>query len=100
MWGGSTFHFLDAEPAMHQAFEDFNINVPSDPYAGVILAYAYVQSRDFFAMVGDYQYGKPVENPPILKNFTAITPIQSTLRLTNLTDLTVEFNNSNPGGNR
>jgi hypothetical protein len=100
MWGGSNLYFLDAEPALNQAFEDFNINAASDPYAAVILVYVYIQSLKTYAMALDLEYGKPFVNPPILHNFTAVTPIQSTMRITNLTDLTLEFNNSNPGGFR
>lgn len=78
-----------------------NINAPSDPYAAVILAYAYVQSIDTYVIASDLQYGKPVANPPILQNFTSVPgAIASTLRITNLTGLTDEFNNSNPGGYR
>lgn len=78
-----------------------NINAPSDPYAAVILAYAYVQIEDVFIIASDLEYGKPVANPPILANFTAVpNAIGSTLRVTNLTGLTNEFNNSNPGGYR
>jgi len=78
-----------------------NINAPSDPFAAVILAIAYVQAEDIFIIASDLQYGKPIANPPILSNFTdAPGAIASTLRVTNLTGLTNEFNNSNPGGFR
>ena len=87
--------------ALNSAFYYMNINAPSDPYAAVILAYAYVQSLGMFVIASDLQYGKPVVNPPILQNFTAVPgAIADTLSIVNLTDLTVEFNNSNPGGFR
>jgi hypothetical protein len=56
---------------------------------------------DLYVIALDLQYSKPVETPPILQNFTAVPgAIESTLRVTNLTGLTVGFNNSNPGGYR
>ncbi|KAH9209051.1 FAD binding domain-containing protein [Leptodontidium sp. 2 PMI_412] len=103
LWAGAETFFYTPETAaeLNNAFYWLNINAPSDPYAQVILAYAYVQSFDKYVVASDLQYGKPIANPPILKNFTD-TPraIASTLRVTNLTGLTVEFNNSNPGGFR
>jgi len=100
MWGGSNTYLINSSTTLLNAFESFDINAPSDAYAAVILAYAYVQQEDVYIIVGDYQYGKPVVNPPILQNFTTVPAIASTMRITNLTDLTIEFNNTNPGGFR
>lgn len=103
LWAGSETFLYDnvTSAGLDNAFYNMNINGPSDPYAAVILAYAYVQSIDTYVIASDLQYGKPVANPPILQNFTAVPgAIASTLRITNLTGLTVEFNNSNPGGFR
>jgi hypothetical protein len=103
LWAGSETYIYDNATAagLDNAFYNMNINAPSDPYAAVILAYAYVQSIDTYVIASDLQYSKPVVNPPILQNFTAVPgAIASTLRITNLTGLTVEFNNSNPGGFR
>lgn len=103
LWAGAETFFYSNETsvALNNAFYWLNINAPTDNYAQVILAYAYVQSLDQYIIASDLQYGKPVANPPILKNFTEVPgSIASTLRITNLTGLTVEFNNSNPGGFR
>jgi FAD/FMN-containing dehydrogenase len=103
LWAGSeTFIYSnETAAAINNAFYWLGINAPSDPYAQVIIAYAYVQSADLYVIASDLQYSKPVANPPILQNFTAVPgAIADTLRITNLTDLTVEFNNSNPSGYR
>lgn len=103
LWAGSETYIYDniTAAALNSAFYHMNTNAPSDPYAAVILAYAYVQAEDIYAIASDLQYGKPVVNPPILSNFTAVPgAIASTLRITNLTGLTQEFNASNPGGFR
>ena len=103
LWAGSqTFIYNnDTAASLNEAFYYLNINAPSDPYGQVILAYAYVQSLDTYIIASDLQYGKPVVNPPILQNFTAVPgAVASTLSIRNLTSLTQEFNNSNPGGFR
>lgn len=103
LWAGSeTFFYSNATAtALNTAFQNLNINSPSDPYAQVILAYAYFQPYDLFVIASDLQYGKPVANPPIFSDFTAVPgAIASTLRITNLTGLVSEFAASNPDGFR
>ncbi|KAK9436350.1 FAD binding domain-containing protein [Metarhizium brunneum] len=103
MWAGSQAFLLTNETAtaINNAFYHLAINSPQDPYAQIILAYAYVQSQGVYVIASDLQYGKPTPNPAILNNFTSIKgPVADTLRVTNLTGLTLEFNSSNPGGFR
>lgn len=103
LWAGSdTFLYTnETATAINSAFYYLGINAPSDPYAQVIIAYAYAQSEDVFVIASDLQYAKPVPNPPILQNFTSVPgAITSTLRIVDLANLTVEFNNTNPGGFR
>lgn len=103
LWAGSdTFLYSnETAAAVNNAFYYLGINAPSDPYAQVIIAYAYAQSEDVFIIASDLQYAKPVANPPILQNFTSIPgAIASTLGVVTLSDLTIQFNNSNPGGFR
>ncbi|KOS16605.1 Bifunctional solanapyrone synthase [Escovopsis weberi] len=101
-WAGSNtiMYTEESSAAMTDAFYHFGINAPSDPLAQTIIAYAWVQEMDTWVIVADLQYAKPVANPPILQNFTAIPSVSSTLRQVDLPSLTVEFNNSNPGGYR
>ncbi|KIN08813.1 hypothetical protein OIDMADRAFT_175526 [Oidiodendron maius Zn] len=103
LWAGSeTFIYTEeTAAAINNAFFYLGVNAPSDPFAQVILAYAYAQAEDLYIIASDLQYGKPVVNPPILQNFTAVPgAVASTLRITDLVDLTIEFNNTNPGGFR
>lgn len=103
LWAGSETFVYDpiTSTALNNAFYWLGINAPSDPYAQVILAYAFIGYADLYIIASDLQYSKPVPYPPILQNFTTVPgAIASTLRITSLTDLTVEFNNSNPGGLR
>ncbi|KAF3074195.1 Bifunctional solanapyrone synthase [Trichoderma lentiforme] len=103
LWAGSdTFLYTnETAAAINNAFYYLGVNAPSDPYAQVIIAYAYAQAQDLFVIASDLQYAKPIANPPILQNFTSIPgAIASTLRVVDLANLTVEFNNTNPGGFR
>lgn len=103
LWAGSeTFVYTpETAVAINDAFYYLSISAPSDPYAQVILAYAYAQSEGVYIIASDLQYGKPVANPRILQNFTAVQgAVLSTLRVVDLANLTIEFNNTNPGGFR
>ncbi|RFU29595.1 hypothetical protein B7463_g6732, partial [Scytalidium lignicola] len=101
MLGGSLTFLPNASAALIDAFTDFNINAPQDTFAAVILAYAYVQSAEVWIEALDLEYAKPVANPPIFQNFTSIpNPVANTLAITNLTNITLAFNASNPGGFR
>lgn len=103
LWAGASTYIYSSETAaaVDNAVYNLAINSPSDPYAQVIIAYAYAQSLDTFVIASDLQYGKPTPNPPILKNFTSISgAVANTLRITDLPELTREFNNTNPNGFR
>ncbi|KFY43930.1 hypothetical protein V494_01751 [Pseudogymnoascus sp. VKM F-4513 (FW-928)] len=104
LWGGAQTFLYTPETAagLNNAFNWLAINGHEDPYAHIILAYAYVQSADMYVISSDLQYGKPVENPPMLQNFTSVpgTVVANSLRVASLSELTVELNNSNPGGFR
>ncbi|KAF3909372.1 hypothetical protein AA313_de0200759 [Arthrobotrys entomopaga] len=103
LWAGSQTFLYNNETALqiNNAFYHLGINAPSDPYAQVILAYAYAQAEGVYVIASDLQYGKPEPYPPILKNFTSVPgAVADTLRIATLTNLTQEFNNSNPGGFR
>ena len=101
-WGGQLAYAADNLPALNEALFNFNINHYQDPFGAVILAYVYVSSANVFAAGLNLEYGKPVENPRILANFTSLSPIPntSTMRITNMTDLALELNASQPAGFR
>lgn len=100
MWGGQTYISADEMLALNEAFYWFNINHPEDPYGAVILAYVYVPAEGYFISSLDLEYGKPVADAPIFENFTSIPYVETTLRITNLTALTIELNATQPSGSR
>lgn len=100
MWGGQTVYTVDKVPALNEAFYNFNINHHDDPYGAVIYAYVYTPAFNGYIVSLDLEYGKPEANPAILKNFTSISSLQTSQRITNMTDLAVELNATQPAGLR
>lgn len=98
LWGGTKSHPLSASTSIFKAFDNFANNAPSDPDAALITAFAY--SKGQYLASNDYEYAKPIVNPPIFHEFSAIESISSTMRITNLSDLVRELNVSNPSGFR
>jgi hypothetical protein len=108
MWGGSQTFLYQPQTAtqINRAFENFAINMGQDRDAAIIMAYAYAQQIGMYVISSELQYVRPVAAPAILANFTAAatTPgnvlVADSTSLRTLTDLTAEFNSSNPRGFR
>ena len=98
MWGGMAVYPVTANASIFKAFSNFATASPADLDAALIVASAYVQGTYIFSI--DYEYAKPIANPPIFDEFTAIPSLTSTVRITSLTNLTLELNVSNPSGFR
>ena len=98
MWGGMTSYPITANASLLSALYNFAVNAPTDPDAALIVAFAYVEGE--YVAVTDIEYAKPIIDPPIFREFTAIESITSTLRITSLSNLTEEFKTANPSGFR
>lgn len=98
MWGGSRTYPITANASLINAFDNFAYNGPSDPEAALIFFFFYYNST--FLCGTDMEYAKPMVNPPIFQEISAIDSIASTMRITNLTDLALEFEAENPPGFR
>jgi hypothetical protein len=98
MWGGMRFYSLTANVSILTALDNFVNNAPSDPDAALIVAFALY--KGYYSTSTDIEYAKPVVNPPIFNELMSINSLSSTMRVTNLTDLTKELNATNPGGFR
>lgn len=103
LYGGQVVYPASTLPAQLEALHHFTetsgaANLTSGE-AEVIFALA--TGPDFQIISNYLTYTEPVPNPPELDNFTAIQPqVVSTLRTTNLTDLTIELNTGTPNGPR
>lgn len=98
MWGGSRSYLITANASLITAFDNFAANAPSDPDAALILSFFYYNGT--FLGFTDMEYAKPIVNPAIFHEFSAIESVASTMRITTLTNLTLEFEAENPFGYR
>lgn len=93
MWGGTlmfdyTPSLLDAQA---KAFSDFMSPTNFDDAADMFVALFFLGTSKTYAAGNVLYYGKPVANPPVYQPFTAIpSPTYSTLRTTNVSDLSTE----------
>jgi hypothetical protein len=102
LWGGFIIYPWTSVPTQLQALEDFTSasGAGVDDYASVINAYIIGPKGPEF-VANQYTYTKAQEYPPALQNFTSQQPQYSnTMRITNLTDITIETGAGTPNGYR
>lgn len=109
LWAGQRLYTLNptVEKSLNDAFYWLTINGPSDLSAAAILAYVYVPYfPGSFYVASDLEYSQPIVEPLVFKNFSDIAKanqqvlVSDSMRITNVTHLTYEFNSSNPSGFR
>lgn len=98
MWGGMRKYPITANVSILAALSNFTNSGPSNPDAALIVAFVNFEGN--YLISTDMEYAKPVVNPPIFNEFMAIESLASTMRITNLTDLTGELELANPSGFR
>lgn len=89
---------VSANASIFAAFNNFANDAPADVDAALITACAYYEGNFLYNV--DIEYAEPIVNLPIFHELNAIPYLSSTTRITNLTDLVVELNASNPSGFR
>ena len=102
LWGGFIVYPWTSVPVQLQALQDFTAasGAGVDDYASVINAYIIGSYGPEF-VANQYTYTKAQEYPAVLENFTNQQPQYSnTMRITNLTDITIETGNGTPNGYR
>lgn len=98
MLGGTLTYTIDNSDAILRSLVDFSKNAPSDPNAALIVAYAYAQGQ--FLTVADLEYALPQLRPAIFEDFQDIPHIMDTTAIRTLPNVTIMFNDTNPGGLR
>ncbi|KAL8752200.1 MAG: hypothetical protein Q9184_005812, partial [Pyrenodesmia sp. 2 TL-2023] len=100
-WGGRVLYPITTMPQHVAAFVTLAGAQPYNQYAALIHNYAYAEGN--WVILNNYEYTKvPAEPyPPTFKPFTDIQPqLLNTMRVSNLTDFTVEVASSTPPGQR
>ncbi|KAI4125762.1 MAG: hypothetical protein LQ338_004098 [Usnochroma carphineum] len=101
IWGGSIYNPITTLPDQINAFVGLNNATSYDPNAALINTYGYTSQMGSWVVTNLLVYTKRQVNPPVLRPFTDIKPqLGSTMRLTNLSDVTYEQVNSTPYGLR
>lgn len=99
LWGGFTFYNTSVNRTIYEAFYWFDYNSATDPKAALIVAVSHIQGLGYI-MANNYEFIDPTPYPPVFQNFTSVTNISDTQRVTNLTDLTTELAATQPSGLR
>ena len=100
IWGGQIVYNISLVPQALKAFTDFNAANPYDEYASTIQSVAF-DAQFGFVGVNDFEYTKPIENPPAFAGYNNIQPrLFSTLRITDLKNITDEQGSFSPDGFR
>jgi hypothetical protein len=98
MWGGAILYNISYSTEVLSAYVNYGLQSATDPNAALIVSYAYAFGQ-FFADVS-LEYALPTPDPPIFSAFKAIPSLSDTTAVQSLSDITLEFNASNPSGLR
>ncbi|KAL8906887.1 MAG: hypothetical protein Q9207_001742 [Kuettlingeria erythrocarpa] len=98
MLGGVINYPIIANASLFAAYQQFVADQPSDPDAALIMSFVFLQGT--WVASNNFEYAKPVRNPPIFQEFFGIPALSSTERITNLTDITTELTTYTPSGFR
>jgi hypothetical protein len=100
--GGFIGNTIDTKDAQFAAFEALTGSNPYDPYAALINSYVYTAAANSWYTASNFEYTKSggQANPPAFANFTSLPQTFSTMRVSNLTDFTLELAGSNGDGRR
>ena len=100
LWGGSKSYTIDQNATLLRALTNFNSASPGDPDAALIVAFAYFRDNSTYIASVSYAYARPEVDPPIYDEFKMLPHRSSHMQITNLTDITIDFNRSEPAGYR
>lgn len=99
IWGGSVYYPLSSIDQQLRAFVEFNLADAYDEYASLIMSFGYAHGKGS-AIVSSIEYTKAVEEPPVFRPFMEIPYLHSTMRITNMTDISIEQGSFSPNGQR
>jgi hypothetical protein len=89
--GGFIGNDISTKDAQFAAFEAFTGSPEYDPYAALINTYVFLAATNSWITASNFEYTKAEANPPVFANFTSLPQTFSTMRISNLTDFTLEI---------
>lgn len=100
LWGGITVNPISQRTAQFAAFEAFTENPNYDPFSALIHSEVWIPGTSGWFISNNLEYTAAVSNPSTFSNFSFFPSEISTLRVTNLTSLTIETALQTPPGRR
>ncbi|KAJ9216273.1 CAZyme family AA7 [Paecilomyces variotii] len=91
VWGGVILHDISTTSQQIPAFVNFTDHVVDDPYASLITSWDYSSTRGKSVISNILVHTKPIERASSFDEVLAIPSLSSTMRLTNMHDLTEEL---------
>lgn len=88
IWGGVVFYDFSTVDEQVEAIAAFNRHDTYDEFSSLVPSFAYFNGSSF--IINSMEYTKPVVDPPAFQNLTSIPSLESTMRLTNISDLVDE----------
>ncbi|KAL3421639.1 FAD binding domain-containing protein [Phlyctema vagabunda] len=100
MWGGNIFRPVETLSQTLDAFTEFAGAKDYDEHAALIHTFGYGAAHGY-AVASSLEYAKEEAMPAVFKELASIEPQwHNTMRLTNLSDLTLELSTLSPLGQR
>lgn len=90
IWGGLVTYDNSTTSQHVPAMVNFNNRIASEPYASLITFWSYSSALGDTTVINVFAYTKPVANPSPYEEILSIANTSSTMRVTNVTDLTEE----------
>ncbi|KAK4546444.1 hypothetical protein LTR36_002121 [Oleoguttula mirabilis] len=100
LWGGLILNEISTKDAQFAAFEALTGSLDYDPYAALINSYIFTAATNSWITASNLEYTKAEAYPAFFDNFTSLPQIYNTLRISNLTDFTIELAADDPSGRR
>jgi hypothetical protein len=91
MWGGVKLYSFDKAPQLMSGYLDYVQRAPTNADASFINIAGYNQPAGTLYMLEAMENVRPEPEPDILKAFRPIETLNSTARITNLSDLVLEL---------
>ncbi|KAI9829123.1 MAG: hypothetical protein M1832_000146 [Thelocarpon impressellum] len=92
IWGGTVAYAQSTGEQHLRGFYEFTKNIRKDPYASLINIWSYAAAGDAQTIVNAFEYTKAEAYPPPFESLVKIKPqLGSSMRITNLTDITTEL---------
>lgn len=90
LWGGLIYNEISTAEEQIAAISEFSNPAKYDEYSSLETSFAYSGAEAVSVIVNTMEYTRAITNPPAFHNLSSIPSLASTMRITNMTDLSAE----------